>query len=311
MIRAITALTLALAPPAGAFDLALPVDCTLGDTCYVQNYFDHDPGSGAADFTCGPLSYDGHDGTDFALPTRADMKAGVAVLAAAPGTVRGVRDGIADFAPVVEGKECGNGVVIDHGQGWETQYCHLKQGSVLVKPGAIVQAGTPLGEVGQSGQADFPHLHLSVRQNGVELDPFSLAAPACGATGDDLWTVDLLVEPGGLLGVGITTAVPAFDAIKAGLPSPDLLATAPALVVWAYLFGPRAGDDIALSITGPAGDVIEQRLSVERTQALAFRAVGRKLQTSNWPAGRYEGAATLIRNGKELDTRRVNITVGP
>ena len=88
------------------------------------------PGPAATDFTCGPLSYDGHDGTDIALPTRAAMAEGVAVLAAAPGTVTGIRDGIADFAPVIQGKECGNGVVIDHGAGWVTQYCHLRQGSV-------------------------------------------------------------------------------------------------------------------------------------------------------------------------------------
>ena len=59
--------------PAWALDLALPVDCTLGETCYIQQYFDHDPSTVWGDFTCGTLAYDGHDGTDFALPTRAAM----------------------------------------------------------------------------------------------------------------------------------------------------------------------------------------------------------------------------------------------
>ena len=40
------ALTLALAPPAGAFELAWPVDCRLGDTCHIQHYVDRDPGPG-------------------------------------------------------------------------------------------------------------------------------------------------------------------------------------------------------------------------------------------------------------------------
>ena len=158
MIRGLI-LALALATPAGAIDLALPADCTLGDTCYIQQYFDHDPGPGAQDFTCGGLSYDGHDGTDIALPSRAAMAAGVAVLAAAAGTVTGTRDGLADFAPVVPGKECGNGVIIDHGQGWQTQYCHMKQGSITVHPGDSVTSGTPLGRIGQTGLADFPQLH--------------------------------------------------------------------------------------------------------------------------------------------------------
>ncbi|MGL4239402.1 M23 family metallopeptidase [Tabrizicola sp.] len=311
MIRTTASLSLALALPAGAFELQQPVDCTLGETCYIQQYFDHDPGPAAADFTCGPLSYDGHDGTDFALATRAEMAAGITVLAAAPGTVKGARDGIADFAPAVEGRECGNGIVIDHGKGWETQYCHLKQGSVLVKPGDIVQAGTPLGLIGQSGAAAFPHLHLSVRQNGVKLDPFSIGTTACGSTGDDLWSEDLPAEPGGLLDIGITTAVPEYDAIKAGLLSPDLPTTAPALVVWAYYFGPKAGDEIALSITGPEGEVIAQRLPIEKTQALAFRAIGQKLKTEGWPPGAYEGTATLFRAGQQIDRMQVSITVEP
>ena len=76
--------------------LALPLDCTLGESCFIQNYVDDDPGPGAADFTCGALTYDGHKGTDFALTSIAAMEAGVTVRAAAPGVVRGVRDGMPD-----------------------------------------------------------------------------------------------------------------------------------------------------------------------------------------------------------------------
>ena len=75
-----------------------PLACDLATTCFIQNYMDRDPGPGAADFTCHLLSYDGHSGTDFALPGMAMMAAGVDVIAAAPGTVTGVRDGMADQA---------------------------------------------------------------------------------------------------------------------------------------------------------------------------------------------------------------------
>jgi hypothetical protein len=311
VIRTAAPLTLALALPAGAFQLWQPVDCTLGDDCYIQQYFDHDPGTGAKDFLCGPLSYDGHDGTDFALPTRAAMADGVSVLAAAPGKVVATRDGEADFAPVIPGRECGNGVVIDHGQGWQTQYCHLKQGSLLVQNGETVETGAQLGLVGQSGMAEFPHVHLSVRRNGIEVDPFAPAATTCGAAGDDLWAEDLAVAPGGLLDIGITTEVPAYDAVKAGLASPDLPVTAPALVVWAFAFGPRAGDELTLSITGPAGEVIADRLTIEKTQAQSFRAIGRKLTTEGWPPGSYMGTAALTRNGVDLDRMQITLQIGP
>ena len=39
-----------------------------------------------------------------------------------------------------KGKECGNGLVIRHEYGWETQYCHMKKGSVQVKTGEILMA---------------------------------------------------------------------------------------------------------------------------------------------------------------------------
>ncbi|MGL4321872.1 MAG: M23 family metallopeptidase [Paracoccaceae bacterium] len=311
MIRLAASLSLALASPAGAFDFTQPVDCTLGDTCYIQQYFDRDESADARDFTCGPLTYDGHDGTDFALPTRAAMAAGVAVLAAAPGTVKGMRDGVPDFAPAVEGKECGNGVVIDHGQGLETQYCHLRQGSVGVAPGDVVETGAPLGLIGQSGQAEFPHLHFTLRRDGVEVDPFAPDTATCGATGEDLWATDTAYAPGGLLAVGITDDIPEYDAIKAGLPSPDLPTNAPAIVIWAYFFGPQAGDALVFTLTGPAGTLLTDRVVLERTQALAFRAVGRKLKTEGWPAGSYQGDVSLMRGADELSSMAITITVGP
>ena len=310
MIKALT-LSMALAFPAGAFELAFPADCRLGDSCYIQQYVDHDPGPSAQDFTCGPLSYEGHDGTDIALPSRAAMFAGVNVLAAGAGTVKGLRDGIADFAPVVADKECGNGVLVDHGGGWETQYCHMKQGSVRVQVGDAVVPGSVLGQIGQSGMAEFPHLHLSVRHNGAELDPFAPdSLTSCGAPGPGLWGEPLAYQPGGLLSLGISAAIPDYPAVKAGLASPDLPKDAPALVVWAFLFGAQAGDTILFRLTGPDGDVLTERTVLEKTQAQAFRAVGRKLKIAKWPAGRYQGEAILQRRGVELGREQVEITVG-
>ena len=310
MIKALT-LSMALAFPAGAFELAFPADCRLGDTCYIQQYVDHDPGSSAQDFTCGPLSYEGHDGTDIALPSRAAMLTGVNVLAAGAGTVKGLRDGIADFAPVVADKECGNGVLVDHGGGWETQYCHMKQGSVRVQVGDAVVPGSVLGQIGQSGMAEFPHLHLSVRHNGAELDPFAPdSLTSCGAPGPGLWREPLAYQPGGLLSLGISAAIPDYPAVKAGLASPDLPKDAPALVVWAFLFGAQAGDAILFRLTGPDGDVLTERTVLEKTQAQAFRAVGRKVKIAKWPAGRYQGEAILQRRGVELGREQVEITVG-
>ncbi len=155
------ALSLALvAGPVGAADsprFALPIDCVPGATCFVQNYVDHDPSSAWRDYACGARSYDGHDGTDFRVPSMAAVRTGVAVLAAADGVVAGTRDGMPDGSirengkEAVKDRECGNGLVLRHADGWETQYCHLAQGSVAVRRGQTVRAGARLGSVGLSG----------------------------------------------------------------------------------------------------------------------------------------------------------------
>ncbi|MEN9409766.1 MAG: hypothetical protein RL216_1740 [Pseudomonadota bacterium] len=318
MIRSLAILTLALASPAGAFDFAQPIACTLGTDCHVQNYFDRDPGPGTADVGCGNLTYNGHDGTDFALSNLAAMQAGVDVLAAAPGTVRGIRDGMPDIAisdpaaPPLEGRDCGNGVAIDHGDGWETQYCHMKLGSIRVRTGDRVETGQPLGQVGLSGNTEFPHLHLTIRRNGAELDPFAPEpATTCGTIPPDtLWSAPLAYDPFGFTGAGFFTGVPEWDAIKAGLDSPATLPTdAPALVLWASYFGPREGDALTLAITGPGGEVIRQTIPIDRTQAVAFRAVGKRTPQGGWPAGDYAGEVVMTRGGVELGRQSVTLRV--
>jgi hypothetical protein len=310
------------AAAAGAQDLrlTLPVDCRLGETCFIQQYPDRDPGPGWADFTCGPLSYDGHSGTDFALPSLAAMEEGVAVLAAAPGRVRGVRDGMPDIpagapgAPDIAGRECGNGVVLVHPGGWETQYCHMRSGSVRVAPGETVEAGAPLGLIGLSGDTAFPHLHLSVRRGGVDVDPFAPGAAACGDTpGPTLWIDPPPYVPGAIIAAGVATEVPAYDAVKAGLPGMAALGRdAPAVVLWVYMFGGRAGDVIRFTLEGPSGRILDETMAIDRPLAQFYRAAGlRRPAGSGWPAGAYSGEVSLVRDGASLSRAGIVFAVVP
>ena len=320
MRHALFALFCLTAPAlADTIDLVLPIDCTLGETCHIQQFVDHDPGPGARDFRCGSLSYDDHRGTDFALPTLREMERGVAVLAAAAGTVRAVRDDMVDAlqlgegAPDVSGRECGNGVAITHADGYETQYCHMRQGSIRVVPGQQVAAGTPLGLVGLSGQTQFPHVHLTLRRDGAVVDPFAPdgAATCDGAEGPTLWAEPLAAPAGGIIGAGWEVVVPTFDAVKAGLPPRERLAgDAPALVVWVHLFGGRAGDRVEVVILGPDGSEVHRHgEALERTQAALFRATGRRTPPGGWPPGRYAAEVRLIRDGALLDGESLTLEV--
>lgn len=316
MIR--LAILLMIAPAsAGAFSLELPVECTLNENCFIQQYPDRDSGPTATDFTCGPLSYDGHKGTDFAVASLRAMQNGVLVLAAAPGTVKGVRDGMEDIAsnapnaPEITNKECGNGLVIDHGDGWETQYCHMAKGSVRVRTGDAVTTGAALGLIGLSGNTEFPHLHLSVRKDGAEIDPFDPDGTATCGLGPDapLWEKPTPYTAGGLIGAGFAAQIPKWEAIKAGLQDPPLTKTSPAFVVWVHYFGVQTGDTLNLSIAGPQGTVITETVTLDRTQAQGFRAIGKRLRAPNWPSGPYSGEITLTRDGNEIARRTVQTVI--
>ncbi|KIC12207.1 peptidase M24 [Leisingera sp. ANG-M1] len=316
----ITATSLAAPCAAGDFLLQFPLDCTLGEDCHIQQFVDHDPGPEATDFTCGTLSYDGHKGTDFALPYLSDMRAGVTVHAAADGMVLGTRNSMADRyatnenAAEIDGKECGNGVVLRHGNGWETQYCHLKRGSVRVQSGMKVKAGEVLGEVGLSGKTQFPHLHLSVRKDGAVVDPFAPdRSGSCGAAPEQTLWADLPpYQAGGVLGAGFGTAIPDYQAVKAGAADEAPLAPDdPAFVFWAYAFGGMAGDILELTVDGPGGELVSSSEALNKNQAQFFRAAGRRLRGGAWPAGSYTGLARLLRDGKEVDRFSRSMVIPP
>ena len=60
-------------------------------------------------------------------------------------------------------------VIIDHGNGRETWYNHLK--GALLNAGGYVERGTPVGEVGSTGHSTGPHVHFELRLNDQRVDP--------------------------------------------------------------------------------------------------------------------------------------------
>ncbi len=302
------------AQAAEPFRLDLPLDCEIGRTCWVQQYPDHDPTSGFKDYACGSQTYDGHDGTDIRVLDTASL---INVIAAAPGTVKAVRDGVADHLMLtpedreqVGNRECGNGVVIAHDGGWETQYCHLRQGSLAVKPGDHVETGTTLGQVGYSGMAAFPHVHLTVRKDGKSLDPFSNPddGTACGTTRNSLWTDDAAVAlayaNGQLLRTGFAASKIEIAVLETGaLGDSPLGADWPALVGYGWVINLAKGDVVSLYLAGPEGFAAENTVTLDRAKAQYVLFAGKKRPVSGWPKGDYE-ARFEIRNGTELKLTR-------
>lgn len=307
------ALLALLAAPAGLSAetprFALPVDCRPGVDCFVQNYVDTDPGPTARDFTCGPLTYDKHRGIDIRVATFAEMRAGVVVRAAAAGRVLNLRDEMADGGwkgDEDERRLCGNGVLIAHGDGWTSQYCHMKRGSIAVGRGQAVSAGERLGEIGYSGKTEFPHLHFAVRQGKTVYDPFTGRAmeAGCGARDGEatLWTeaaaAALAYRASGLLAAGFADRAPERQAVEDGaFKGGELPATAPALVFWVEVFGLRRGDVESLRLIDAAGHILAETRTepAERHRAVQFRFVGKRRRGALWPVGDYLGEYRLLR----------------
>jgi hypothetical protein len=315
-MRKIALLAASLAALAGSAaaepSLSLPLACAPGETCWIANYMDHDPGPGMRDYHCGALGYHGHDGTDFALRDERAMKEGVAVLASAAGTVRGVRDGMADVGlrgaskEEIAGRECGNGVVLVHDQGWETQYCHMRRGSIAVRQGERVERGQRLGLVGLSGNTEFPHLHLTVRHGRKAIDPFLGETPygACQIGAQSLWEPGvrgaLAYQPIAIYNAGFSGAEPKADAIRRGereAASRD----AAALVLWADIFGIDPGDRIVLRIVAPDGaQIFDRTTTPDRRYIRRFEFGGKRAPASGWPPGTYRGEIAVRRGAEEV-----------
>lgn len=292
-----------LATPAFGF----PVECTIGQSCLIQKLVDHDPGPGRRDYRCGLLTTNGHDGIDVRLRTMADMRAGFAVVAAAAGTVLRTRDGEPDVSvdarTVTDGKDAGNAVVIDHGDGWQTQYSHLRQGSIVVRPGQRVAAGARIGMIGLSGNSEFPHLHFTVRHRGEAVDPFvgrgALLACNVDARLATLWEPTaarmLDYKPAGAITAGLASVVPA-KAVTERDPPPGLGGRLAPLILWVDAFGARAGDRQHFSIVGPKGQMIHDQQSVVADGGLSWFAYsGKQAPAAGWPDGRYVGRYRLQR----------------
>ena len=94
-----------------------------------------------------------HKGADFRAVT------GTPVMAMNRGVVRMVR-GFQDY---------GRTIVVDHGLGLMTFYMHLSK--IFVNEGELALPGQVIGQSGDTGYAESPHLHITVRIGGISIDP--------------------------------------------------------------------------------------------------------------------------------------------
>jgi murein DD-endopeptidase MepM/ murein hydrolase activator NlpD len=306
--------------PAGGF--SVPLTCWKNRSCIVQFYPDQRRGVEAGDYRCGGASYDGHSGTDFRLRHITEMNVGVPVLAAAPGQILSAVDTYPDL-PVSEASAAGdpaaangNSVVIDHGEGWQSRYNHLRASGLKVEVGERVGRGAILGHVGRSGRANFPHLHFEIIYKGAIMDPFSGSPPQSGCGGEDrpLWTDEagraLAYRDGGLLDAGFSSLELSAQEVRAGPPRLRRATwQTETLNFWASAFLLNQGDREEIKLIDPEGKAIgRSSATLDGDQDEWVRTLAVDRPQGGWRPGMYLGIYQVTRGSADTETMVIDAT---
>lgn len=321
-IAGIWAFSPATAAQKRAPKLSIPIDCTINDDCWIQNLVDFDSGPNWQDPFCGRASFNKHKGTDFRLRYLSDLQRNVMALAMAPGTVLALRNDMEENlvtgpndVSAVKGKECGNGALIAHKNGWTTQYCHLAKNSLMVKKGDKVKRSQPIGKIGLSGHTTFPHVHVTVRKGKTIIDPMTgLARTArCnkqkGLNNKTLWDAKAKARIHGastaLLGAGFSAApVKSAQILEGQIKQPT--GSGP-LIFYANFINLQTGDRIDLIIKGPNGIYVASRGKPIRGSKANWTVYTGK-RRGIVKGATYQGSAILYRNNKPFLIKK-NVTI--
>ena len=178
-----------------------------------------------------------------------------------------------------------------------------------VKTGEVVEAGTILGQIGLSGRAQFPHVHLSVRKDGKVVDP---SDPDGSVTCDEpnegtLSSYPLQYRAGAVLYAAFADNITAFEDVKSGrAAAKNLPVDAPAIVVFDFDFGVKKGDQMRLILEGPTGITLDKTVLIEKNPAQLFRSIGRKLPKAGWPVGTISALCICCVMAKSSAQKRPN-----
>lgn len=296
-----------------------PLACELGTDCWIARYTDRKEGEGKADYQCGRRTQHDHRGTDFAITDYGQMAKGVPVLAVLDGTVFRLRKGVKDMPVTRENRDaiskigCGNAVILRHAGGYQTAYCHLKEGSVTLDVGDTVNQGEQIGSVGLSGLTEYPHLHFDVRKDGKRIDPFDGQNVNIGCNSNKngsenmgLWANHLPYSALDLM-PPVFSSEPLNRQSRWNAPLEALETSAPVLVLTGRAWNILKGDRWQFKITRPDGTVATDRTITAKENRQSDWYANRLFRPGGgFLPGKWTGTVTLVRRGTDGNEIRLS-----
>ncbi len=278
---------------ASALTLELPIDCKLGENCWIANLPRHFHENQEVDYKCSSKTYSGNKATDFILETIEEMNQGIDVLSPFDGIVKSVQDGIKDNdlnihrLDKTEDHECGNNVLVVTDD-FEAQLCHMQQNSISVKVGDQVVAGESLGSVGLSGKTGHPQLSFIFRkrnQDGTvsEIDPFYGEQLGCGLPPKPFWAnanyLSNNTKNGIVYNYGIAFQIPDPQKVRSGYYKRIIQPHKPKMImVFADILSIDKGHKIKVQFLDSAGEILfEKDQEFTKYQPRYFFYIGKNL----------------------------------
>ncbi len=289
--------------PVMAIELSFPVACSLMNNCWITNHVDLDRKADfAEDYMCGSKTTDGSNSTHISLGSLSAAKDNIPVIATADGQVT-IAQNNTGF--------CGTRVLIDHGGGWESNYCHLSAKNLFVKEGQRIKKNQIIGTIGTTGKTDWPHLSYALLRNGMVFDPFSgrTNLEGCRPNSAPLWSEKMnpLYEPAQVTSIGFDVGYINGDAIKNGAikSATAIDSNTPQLSLWALMMNVQKDDIIEIQIIEPSGRFLKEQAITVKQNSKYFPIYLSTLRNNFiWDKGVYKGVMTITRNvnGNDIKT---------
>lgn len=99
-----------------------------------------------------------------------DYHKGIDIAADEGEPIKAAFDGV--VSAVGEDERSGKYIILEHGKGIVTLYCHCSE--IIVGDEESIKQGETIALVGSTGYSTGPHLHFEVRMNGESVDPLPL-----------------------------------------------------------------------------------------------------------------------------------------